>query len=276
MLASLYPYSSFYRAQGSTFRYVETSEKRPAASSKYVYRDGYQSRGVRLEDIQPGGDHLKLLLQPKPFSPEFRENWELFRAEYWEKENERRAQVRQVVRNRQRELAKEQGGWLWWTGWRGWRRTRGDGASDLEQLHLENLRGQFHQRPPGPGARKRRASTVAQRQSMQGESHSRSSSRSSTGTPEGDEIRGGGAERRDGRAAGGAAERKVGRRARASATGRATRQTRSMRMSATDAAEPMLAPPPDGEGRAGAGAASGSSADEASPGPERSSVAIEE
>ncbi|KAF2870488.1 Spo7-like protein-domain-containing protein, partial [Massariosphaeria phaeospora] len=88
------------------------------------------------EDIAGGGDYIKLLLLPKPFTPDFRENWELYRQEYWERENERRAELRQRVRLRQRQIARDEGGWLWWTGWRGWKRARGiagRAAADVEK-----------------------------------------------------------------------------------------------------------------------------------------------
>ncbi|KAK9472168.1 Spo7-like protein-domain-containing protein [Dipodascopsis tothii] len=39
----------------------------------------------------PGGEIVKLVMIPKAFSPEFREGWEIYRQEYWEQENERRA-----------------------------------------------------------------------------------------------------------------------------------------------------------------------------------------
>jgi hypothetical protein len=80
--------------------------------------------GLVEEDIAPGGDALRLLLLPKPFSPDFREGWDTYRMEYWEKENARRAALRSVVRVRQRDVARREGGWLWWTGWRGWRNLR--------------------------------------------------------------------------------------------------------------------------------------------------------
>ncbi|KAK9485234.1 Sporulation/nuclear morphology [Lipomyces starkeyi] len=38
-----------------------------------------------------GGDVVKLVMLPKAFSAEFREGWEVYRQEYWEKENEKRA-----------------------------------------------------------------------------------------------------------------------------------------------------------------------------------------
>lgn len=72
------------------------------------------------EDLAPAGDALKLLLLPKPFSPAFRDGWETFRLEYWERENARRAALRRAVRQRAREIARREGGWAWWTGsWRG-------------------------------------------------------------------------------------------------------------------------------------------------------------
>ncbi|KAK9371089.1 Sporulation/nuclear morphology [Lipomyces kononenkoae] len=39
----------------------------------------------------PGGDIVKLVMLPKAFSAEFRQGWEVYRQEYWEKENEKRA-----------------------------------------------------------------------------------------------------------------------------------------------------------------------------------------
>jgi hypothetical protein len=80
--------------------------------------------GLLEEDIAPGGDALRVLLLPKPFSPDFREGWDTYRQEYWEKENARRAALRAVVRAREREVARREGGWLWWTGWRGWKNVR--------------------------------------------------------------------------------------------------------------------------------------------------------
>ncbi|RPB18450.1 hypothetical protein L211DRAFT_843626 [Terfezia boudieri ATCC MYA-4762] len=40
------------------------------------------------EPLQPSGSHVKLVILPKGFSPDFREGWEIYRTEYWEKENE--------------------------------------------------------------------------------------------------------------------------------------------------------------------------------------------
>lgn len=84
------------------------------------------------EDLSPGGDYIKLLLMPKPFSADFRENWEVYRIEYWEKENERRADLRRQLKERRREYAKQQGGWLWWAGWRGWKGARDRDLSSID------------------------------------------------------------------------------------------------------------------------------------------------
>jgi hypothetical protein len=114
--------------------------KRPAPPGhRTSAADSGQEEAMLLaeEDLSPGGDVLKLLLLPKPFSPGFRENWELYRSEYWEKENERRAGLRRQVQQRRRQTAKQQGGWLWWTGWRGWKNFRrlGVRAGEDSALH---------------------------------------------------------------------------------------------------------------------------------------------
>ncbi|EEH35903.1 hypothetical protein PAAG_00226 [Paracoccidioides lutzii Pb01] len=84
------------------------------------------------EDINPGGDHIKLLLLPKSFSPAFRENWDEYRTDYWEKENERRALLRRKLKEQRRERARLQGGWLWWIRWLwGAKGVRGGGGRRL-------------------------------------------------------------------------------------------------------------------------------------------------
>lgn len=93
---------------------VERGERERARLWETGGRDGWVE-----EDVAPGGDSVKLLLLPKPFSPDFRADWETHRTSYWEKENERRKQLRGIVRLRARQLARQEGGWLWWTGWRG-------------------------------------------------------------------------------------------------------------------------------------------------------------
>ncbi|RYO77496.1 hypothetical protein DL766_008953 [Monosporascus sp. MC13-8B] len=81
---------------------------------------GDEEKGSHEEDLAPGGDYVKLLLLPKPFSPNFRENWELYRSEYWERENERRALIRKKLKARDLQVAKQQSPWFWWLPWQQW------------------------------------------------------------------------------------------------------------------------------------------------------------
>lgn len=54
-----------------------------------------------IEEYLPGGLHLKLVILPKGFSPDFREGWELYRTVYWDKENEvRQARREELARMR--------------------------------------------------------------------------------------------------------------------------------------------------------------------------------
>ena len=147
------------------------------------------------EDLSPSGDHLLLLLLPKNFSSEFRENWETYRSEYWERENERRTSLRRKVAIHKRNKAKEVGGWKWWTG--AWRviphaSHRKKTGADLEK-HPHGHHHAAHHRTDSrrnstlpPGAEKVQdtlaAAKVSRRRSLLRESsaHSRQSSRSST------------------------------------------------------------------------------------------------
>ncbi|KAK2790980.1 hypothetical protein FQN53_007167 [Emmonsiellopsis sp. PD_33] len=147
-LSFVFPYSSFFPA-GTSFHYIETSShEKPAhtthtstqhthrrsrlstvSSTSHPYDSDQESTTtpstntqptIIEEDLAPGGNYIKLLLLPKSFSPAFRENWDEYRTDYWERENERRAALRSRIKEQQRALAKSQGGWLWWAGWRGW------------------------------------------------------------------------------------------------------------------------------------------------------------
>lgn len=156
-------------ASGSSYRFVDQGllvdgekENRKGALPN-IHEDEY-GEGCE-EDLAPGGDYVKLLLLPKPFSPSFRENWEVYRTEYWEKENERRAVLKKKMKARDRKIAKEKGGWLWWTGYRGLRRGL---TPDLEKHHVH--RAGTH------GSRETRVRSG----SVKGPSSSRNSSRSIT------------------------------------------------------------------------------------------------
>jgi hypothetical protein len=181
-LSIVFPYSSFFRSQGSSYHYVSHLQDLPKRStSNHLRGIPSPSHSSHLsvaheEDLAPGGDYVKLLLLPKPFSPAFRENWEAFRSDYWENENERRAQLLHKLRQKERELAKREGGWLWWTGWRGWKRAnpiRGS-SSDVEKSH--------HQHRTHLDSKTSRPSSM-----YRSGSQSRTSSRSTTPTYELDE-----------------------------------------------------------------------------------------
>ena len=169
--AFIFPYSSFFQFQGSSFHYIDAStEKRNHSITRYGQED--ETDYVREEDLAPGGNYIKLLLFPKPFSPDFRENWELYRLEYWEKENERRALLLRRLKEQERQKDKEQGGWFWWTGWHRWKRTKGLGGG--REVDIEKS----HNRQNSEKDARQRLST------KRGDSHSRNSSRSSIPTLE--------------------------------------------------------------------------------------------
>lgn len=145
--------------------------------------DDEEKAGGREEDLAPGGDYVKLLLLAKPFSATFRENWELYRTEYWERENERRALIRAKLRERERAARKAIGGWFWWLPWK---RTaihvRGGTPPLGEKGHSEKHHHQAHHPRHSAIERehKRTRSGSVRRGSM-------SSSRSPTPTLEADE-----------------------------------------------------------------------------------------
>lgn len=114
LLSFIFPYSSLFQSP-KNFQYVElhSSEKRTARQHHSVHDHDSDSAFIE-EDLAPGGDYIRLLLLPKAFSPEFRESWDEYRADYWEKENERRALLRRRVQERERQRARQEGGWLWW------------------------------------------------------------------------------------------------------------------------------------------------------------------
>jgi hypothetical protein len=173
-LSFLFSYGLFSRNSGTSYRYVGhsmlvESEKAVRAGGQHLALPNIHEDDVPEgyeEDLSPGGDCIKLLLLPKPFSPNFRENWDIFRTEYWEKENERRAILRAKMHQLDMKIAKQQGGWLWWTGYRGWRRRN---VGDIEKTHNASRQGTLHK------DHKRGQGGIAR-----SGSHSRNSSRSTT------------------------------------------------------------------------------------------------
>jgi len=164
----------FASTSESSYRYVDHSlladtEKAARSGGQQVLSNIHEDDGPTgcEEDLSNGGDYIQLLLLPKFFKAPFRENWETYRGDYWEKENERRAGLRKKIKAQDRKLAKEQGGWLWWTGYRGWKRGK---PADIEKIS-HNRQGSVEK-----DHKRTRSSTV-----MSG-SHSRNSSRGSTPT----------------------------------------------------------------------------------------------
>ncbi|KAH7128572.1 Spo7-like protein-domain-containing protein [Dendryphion nanum] len=181
---------------GSSYHYINLSQEKKHDLSDGIPRQRRIEDGKEYaeEDIAPGGDFIKLILLPKPFSPDFRENWELYRTEYWERENERRAELRKRVQARKREVARADGGWLWWTGWRGWKNARGiksrhGHGGDLEKSSHAHAHHASHSHTLSASNsfkdRKRRPSNLRGRDT----SHSRSSSRSTTPSADIDDSR---------------------------------------------------------------------------------------
>ena len=160
-LSFLFPYSSFFPSSGPSYHHVETS----TSSSEKRGHEEVEALSYE-EDLSPGGDYIKLLLLPKPFSPDFRENWELYRSDYWEKENERRGKLRQALHRRERDIARKEGGWFWWMGWQG----RGQRPEAVIRVDVDRARHKLH----GEKESKRRPSN------SRGDSHTRTASRSST------------------------------------------------------------------------------------------------
>ncbi|KAI2621221.1 Spo7-domain-containing protein [Hypoxylon sp. NC1633] len=104
-----------------------------------------EEKGGHEEDLSPGGDYVKLLLWPKPFSPNFRENWEIYRSEYWERENERRALLRTKLKARDRQLTKQKDGWLWWLPGR----PRVEEKPHIQVIGAGDAEKAVHHRPSG-------------------------------------------------------------------------------------------------------------------------------
>ena len=131
-LSSLFPFSSFF-AHGSSYHYIDFfTEQHSFGGNQSVFEE--EEGAPQEEDLSPGGDYIKLLLLPKPFSPDFRENWELYRLEYWEKENERRAHLRQLVQKSDIALARKHSRWVWGWEWRGSKKVQNNhGKGDIEK-----------------------------------------------------------------------------------------------------------------------------------------------
>ncbi|KAI1460342.1 Spo7-domain-containing protein [Annulohypoxylon moriforme] len=187
LIGFFFTYGAFSSRAGQ-YRFVEPSILREVDRELNLTRNEHpqlpfvstdEEKGGHEEDLSPGGDYVKLLLWPKPFSPSFRENWELYRSEYWERENERRALLRSKLKARDRQLAKQQNGWLWWLPGQPKVEDKPHvnvpGVGDTEKLH--------HHRPAAIGKEGKRTRSGSVRRA----SNSAGSSRSPTPPVESEE-----------------------------------------------------------------------------------------
>ncbi|KAL8942889.1 MAG: hypothetical protein Q9211_001191 [Gyalolechia sp. 1 TL-2023] len=159
-MSFLFPYSSLFLSHEASYHYIESGVGKQSARHRHANNGSART----VEDLSPGGDYIKLLLLPKPFSPDFRENWEMYRLEYWERENERRVQLRRQLLERQKRQAQEEGKWLWWTGWRKVK------ASTMVDPDIERVQATHAEK----GSKRRRRSI------LRTDPHSQNTSRSST------------------------------------------------------------------------------------------------
>jgi uncharacterized membrane protein (DUF485 family) len=181
----------FLSSRGSSYRYIDPALQSSPSTSKSsksglpnIHEDDTPSTRSREEDLAPGGDTIKLLLLPKPFSPAFRENWDLYRTEYWERENERRRLLLQRLKIHDKTTARLQPRPSFLSRFR----FRGAKPKDVEKSHhghglshSHSLREKEHRHSASvAGVSEKRLRAGSTRSG----SHSRTSSRSTTPTPD--------------------------------------------------------------------------------------------
>ncbi|KAJ4294889.1 Nem1-Spo7 phosphatase regulatory subunit [Collariella sp. IMI 366227] len=95
---------------GSSYRWVDPVVLREVDRELHLSKESHptvhvtnwdEEKGGHEEDLAPGGDYVKLLLLAKP-------------AEYWEKENERRALLRAKLKDHDRNMRRQGSRWSWW------------------------------------------------------------------------------------------------------------------------------------------------------------------
>lgn len=129
--------------------------------------DEHPTKGQE-EDLSPGGDSIQLLLLPKPFSPQFREAWDEYRTEYWQKENERRKVLLKKIKAYEKAERRK----ISW--WKRWFWPSAVPATDPEKHGHHHHHHHSKSHLSVPGEKRLRSGSV------RSGSHSRTSSRSST------------------------------------------------------------------------------------------------
>jgi Spo7-like protein len=201
-LSFLLPISYFVETPGSNYQYIEyPPHERRLSQLQSKRRDAEKRHEVAEEDIASGGDYIKILLLPKHFTPEFRENWEMYRAEYWDIENQRRNELRARLRAKRKSIAKQQSPWLWWVpGHRPTPQQQITRAPSQSHRQHDSLSAPHNNTATTGGAisrassvrHKRSDSSIKEREAtpqQPSQPHSRSSSRSSIAAADADEQR---------------------------------------------------------------------------------------
>jgi hypothetical protein len=191
LVSFLFSYGLFMNTNGSSYRHIDhgvASELEKGHSTKSnnvnlpnIHED--DTAGPLEEDLAPGGDTIKLLLLPKPFSPAFRENWDLYRTEYWERENERRRILRKKIAVQDKALAKQKRK-EWWLARFRFRPVKIN-PRDVEKVHHPHhahTHSLSHSNSTKGGSSRTRSSSL--RAGSSSTTHSRNSSRASTPTLE--------------------------------------------------------------------------------------------
>jgi len=191
----------FKGSGGSTYRFIDPNvlsdaEKQAGLRSHLpnIHEEDMPTsrrRGYE-EDLAPGGDTISLLLLPKPFSPTFRENWDVYRSEYWERENERRRILSIKLQAHDKALLKKQRAQEgWFASLKFWRRP----ARPLGHLHSHSHSHSHSLSHSNSLTNKHLTSTtITEKRLRSGSrsdrsgSHSRQSSRATTPSPETDEA----------------------------------------------------------------------------------------
>jgi uncharacterized membrane protein (DUF485 family) len=189
--AAAVPGSSYHLIQ------ISASERRAVRQNHTSYDDAHGAHaggshddtelGLIEEDLAPGGDYIRLLLLSKAFSPEFRDNWDTYRSDYWEKENDRRAKLRRKLLDQEREWIRQHGGWFWWLPGRhrNYQRLQLGGSSETPAAQSHHHPHQHSHHSPSsstnPASGKPADSKSRRLQRSDSQSHhSRNSSRSAT------------------------------------------------------------------------------------------------